>query len=243
LALFGVDEHLEVGRRYFTMRIGSIQMVAGLAISLAIIWYTRERIVEPQRALEIHDGPISVHCVYPEAPAPQISTDDYLIYRTYISDHIGTRDTVIVSIDTVLYRAHVDKNPSDILKYFSRMSNNESEFSPELSTLEGFVHANTVQVQLDEIEFSYLPIVLTSADELHEKIFLEDTPLGVAWEKLGPSSVIVRFSRVGFNCDHSEAMIYVSESCGSLCGGGWYVLFRKEDQAWRVSEKYLIWIS
>lgn len=42
----------------------------------------------------------------------------------------------------------------------------------------------------------------------------------------------VTFSRVGFNVDKTQALVYQSHSCGGLCGGGGYVLLVKVNGVW-----------
>jgi hypothetical protein len=40
------------------------------------------------------------------------------------------------------------------------------------------------------------------------------------------------FSRVGFNDDKTQALVYQAYSCGGLCGGGGYVLLVKVNGVW-----------
>jgi len=47
------------------------------------------------------------------------------------------------------------------------------------------------------------------------------------------SGGLLVFSRVGFSQDGSVALVYVSQYCGSLCGFGGYVLYRREGEEWR----------
>jgi hypothetical protein len=50
-------------------------------------------------------------------------------------------------------------------------------------------------------------------------------------------------SRIGFNPDHSEAILYVGKSCGTLCGDGIYVWLVKRDGVWVVQGRTSIWIA
>jgi hypothetical protein len=53
------------------------------------------------------------------------------------------------------------------------------------------------------------------------------------------------FSRPGFNSDHTEAVLYVTHSCGWLCGTGHlYFLTRESPSAkWTVKNRLFLWIS
>jgi hypothetical protein len=48
-------------------------------------------------------------------------------------------------------------------------------------------------------------------------------------------------SAVGFNASKERAMVYMSHSCGLLCGGGRYDLLEKVDGAWRIANLATVW--
>jgi hypothetical protein len=51
----------------------------------------------------------------------------------------------------------------------------------------------------------------------------------------GSESVgLVGLSRVGFNADHTQALLYAVHWCGSGCGDGMFVLLRKENDQWSI---------
>jgi hypothetical protein len=52
-----------------------------------------------------------------------------------------------------------------------------------------------------------------------------------------------RFSRPGYNSDRDEALVYVSHSCGWLCGTGHFYLLSKQSGAWKVRNRLMLWIS
>jgi hypothetical protein len=54
---------------------------------------------------------------------------------------------------------------------------------------------------------------------------------------------MITLSRVGFNEDRSQALIFVGYGCGWLCGGGDYVLLKKKDGAWKIEAKSMTWVS
>jgi hypothetical protein len=51
------------------------------------------------------------------------------------------------------------------------------------------------------------------------------------------------YSRVGFNGDATQALLYRGVVCGVLCGSGGYVLLEKVDGAWQVIREYEVWMS
>lgn len=57
------------------------------------------------------------------------------------------------------------------------------------------------------------------------------------------SAGILLVSRIGFNRDHTEAIVYAGKSCGTLCGEGYYVRLVKIGEHWTVADQTTIWIA
>jgi hypothetical protein len=51
------------------------------------------------------------------------------------------------------------------------------------------------------------------------------------------------FSRPGYNTTHNEAIVYLANHCGGLCGTGNLVFLRKENGQWKVVRGRMLWIS
>ena len=51
------------------------------------------------------------------------------------------------------------------------------------------------------------------------------------------------FSRPGYNHANDEAVLYVTHSCGWLCGTGHLYFLAKQDGQWRVKNRLFLWIS
>jgi hypothetical protein len=68
-----------------------------------------------------------------------------------------------------------------------------------------------------------------------------------AWRKFfkkypnSPGIVVV--SRIGFNAEHTEAVVYSGHSCGTLCGQGEFDHLMKQDGVWTVTDRTIVWIS
>ena len=54
---------------------------------------------------------------------------------------------------------------------------------------------------------------------------------------------VLRFSQPAFSQNRAQALVYVSHSCGGLCGTGWLVLLVKNRKAWQIESQSMLWIS
>lgn len=54
---------------------------------------------------------------------------------------------------------------------------------------------------------------------------------------------VIRLSRVGFNSDGDQALVYAERTEASLAGAGYYFFLIKEDGVWKVEAKLQLWIA
>jgi hypothetical protein len=50
-------------------------------------------------------------------------------------------------------------------------------------------------------------------------------------------------SAIGFDASHRQALVYVGNSCGMLCGSGYVVLLEKKKDKWMATKTAKIWIA
>ena len=87
---------------------------------------------------------------------------------------------------------------------------------------------------------------LISLDELKKSfayVFDDDINWDKFYQEHPKSRGIYTFSRVGFNRQGSQALVFVTNWCRSLCGEGNFYLLEKENEEWKVVENRMIWIS
>jgi hypothetical protein len=53
----------------------------------------------------------------------------------------------------------------------------------------------------------------------------------------------VGVSRVGFNPEGNQALIYMEHGCGTLCATGNFILLQKGPGGWKITQRYTPWIS
>lgn len=74
---------------------------------------------------------------------------------------------------------------------------------------------------------------------------LEDLPSGARLRALSDSTgVVLSVSRVAFNSDSTDALVYVAVNCGPVCGGADIIfLQRTKPASWRVTATFPLWRS
>jgi hypothetical protein len=115
--------------------------------------------------------------------------------------------------------------------------------SLQQATVDGFRRANARQAFLGRA-FRF-PIEYEIVDEARlAPIFKRDGGSWLAYYKQYPSSQgIATLSRVGFNADGAQALFYIKNQCGGLCGSGWYVIMEKRDGRWMILKEIEMWVS
>jgi hypothetical protein len=63
------------------------------------------------------------------------------------------------------------------------------------------------------------------------------------WKQHPHSTGLLTLSRVAFNSDTGEAVLFASEVCGGLCGYGYLFRLKKDQGAWKIIEERFLWIS
>jgi len=120
------------------------------------------------------------------------------------------------------------------------LKQNFDELNPE--TIEDFKSKNKESSRLEKKFPTKNTYVLISDEEL--KKFFDK---GLNWEgfykKYPKSGGFSAFSRVGFSADGKQALVFVAQSCGGLCGEGNYYFLKNENGEWKVIKKQMTWIS
>ena len=100
---------------------------------------------------------------------------------------------------------------------------------------------NRQTYQLEDVFKLTIKHVLVESDEL-EQIWRERR-----WkefrEKYPESGGFISFSRVGFNSDMTEALVYFEHWCGRACGSGFYLMLNRREEGWKVTKLDRAWIS
>jgi len=164
----------------------------------------------------------------------EISPDEYAVYDAVIGD-LFAGDKVTpdqagkVSAKLLLIENHTVKYPSDGSTLNARYYLTAS-ISPE--TLADYERQNnSPEVLKRSLNISLYYLLINSAESKRSVADLRGR------EVQGTVSV----SRVGFNRDRTEALVYRSYICGGLCGYGSVLFLKRADNRWKVETKATLW--
>ena len=88
-----------------------------------------------------------------------------------------------------------------------------------------------------------IPYQILASSEMDSIFGTPGDTWGHYYEKYPNSGGFVSLSRVGFNSDGSQAAFYISNHCGGLCGGGYFVIMEKVNSNWKVVQEVQLWVS
>jgi hypothetical protein len=168
----------------------------------------------------------------------QIDEEEYAVYSVLINSNLKSDEQLKESGEPKDRVLIIDDKPSlwdgfgdgEKDKFFEELKKSSTELQPETvnDLLVKSNETSTLERKLS-IKIDYQLI----KDEEVEGFFKEG---GGGWEafhkKYPKASGIMTVSRVGFNADKTQALVYTGWSCGGLCGGGGYTLLTKKSGGW-----------
>lgn len=163
------------------------------------------------------------------------STEEHAVYLAVLGEMFGSaKDTLLViSEDTVKNHFAESEEWKQVREQLPTLSE---------QTVEDYKPKNKDSHKVKALDIKTKHVFLGKKD--FDQIFKEG-PKG--WEEFykryPDSGGYIGFSRVGFNMEMDQALVYVEHGCGGLCGTGHYVLLKKDGGAWKIVKKHMAWIS
>jgi len=177
-----------------------------------------------------------------------VTTEEYAVYSAVLSD-LAKLETKEERSDAKNQFFLSDKTATNFGGFETRPENAKwgarsgSTDKPSNATAESFNSKADGSCRLRtslELNFQY---VLIPSEEIREFFKNGITGWSKFYEKYGKASGYWELSRVGFNNENSEAVVYLGHHCGGRCGTGDFVLLRKEVGKWVVKNRVMLWIS
>lgn len=173
------------------------------------------------------------------------SEEEYLVYSDLLSQMEYSRvPTIFVVSDRTNNQHLMDENS---VKYYEEnsMFTTSGLFNLKLDEVlvEDYNTKNAEEHELGN-KFSTLQEVILLSEERMDEIFWGS---GGGWSEfysLYPGSTgTVDFSRVGFNKDKTQALVYFGNQSYYTAGAGYYIMLSKEEEEWKIVDRVMVWIS
>jgi len=185
----------------------------------------------------------------PALPPIDLEAQDYAIYSVVLNEcfakekvqHIVIGDQTMMEFPPIMM---------GMTQFGGSMKKIHETASKE--TFEDYSEKNKAPVLLRERFSTGAPVVLISASERDRIFQIKDegkkktaNPDGMKeLQKLYPGSYgFTNLSRIGFSKDSTQALVYVGNICGGLCGSGRLFFLVKESGNWKIKLSATTWVS
>ena len=177
----------------------------------------------------------------PVTPAPDRTAEEYAVYAAYIHGQYLDQ-----GVQRIVIRHQTDTGLSST-EHMAEMLENAKAGLPGLDdeTFADYKANNQQPSSLEgRVELNVDTVLLTDAE--FQEIFNSNNTTD-SWEafyhRFPDSQGVLTFSRVGFNQQMDQALLYAGNQFGWLGGAGYYVLIVKENGVWKESSSVNVWIS
>jgi hypothetical protein len=175
-----------------------------------------------------------------ECSNSSLDREEATVYATYInqnfvSESIGQINHTFQNI--ILFNTTIANNPDH--SWASYLKDMPSK--PDKETIEHFLSRNATPHPLNVHLGFKIGHILLSDDEFQSQ-FGSPTDFKKLFDKYDCHG-IVSLSKVGFNHDRTQALVYVGNEVDDLAGCGLLVLFEKSHGIWRQLCKKETWVS
>lgn len=174
--------------------------------------------------------------VQPVAAQIEVSEDEYVVYSDVLRQiYSSEKISLIVILDKTQPSKYISPNILDNRLLAQRLAPLTKE------TLDDFLGRNREKSVLSR-KFRI--------DKLYDLVTREEVDQTI--RSGGPDAFRARFtgsfgyiefSRVGFNREMNQAVVFTSTWCGRLCGSGDLWVLTKENGVWKIGKPLQLWIS
>lgn len=173
---------------------------------------------------------------------PQNPFEEYRVYSAVLNSlYIGEETKLIVMQDSTDIFPLYDTRDSTLNKMKNLIKKHFKGIHP--STIDDFVKKNKKRHKIEKKLFIRTKYTLISDKEIAE--IFKDTQGWDRFYKLYPHSQgILTFSRVGFNPNMNQAVLYAGNQAHFFCGKGILIfLIKNKKGEWIIKNTVLLWIS
>lgn len=187
----------------------------------------------------------------PASPKIEITAAEYGVLVSWIDVRFTSKEQVsngvtkVVIFNTTSDDPHIQWQGSGGLVPWKTEAESLRKQEPALleTTTDAFGSKILHQAVLPKSLSCAIECVVVDSARL-EPIFKKGGGDWPAYFKQFPGSPgLLTFSRVGFSPDGTQALFYLSATCGGLCGSGYYIVMEKHSGQWVIKKEINVWVS
>lgn len=167
---------------------------------------------------------------------------EYVIYNAFFNSITENEDFKVDSVsiailDSTSIRDNLSLNNERII------SKLREEWGFELSgdLIDDFNTKNATKHFIEDYFKAELRYQIIATDKYLE-IFKNSYPWENLEEEYPKIKSFLTFSRIGLNTQKDKALLFVSISCGPLCGSTWFFYLEKVDNKWELANEQMLTI-
>ena len=167
-------------------------------------------------------------------PPSGIGEEEQAVYSVLLDEYQGQKVILYDSTESGFDYLEDDAVPDSV---------HDAALHAAGDTVENYLSRNDQSYPLPTHLNIGVDYLLMSHEQLDE-IFNSSEDAWVEFYKRYPDSPgIITFSRVGFNQDFTEALVYMGRQSDYLAGTGSLIRLEKQDGVWKIMEQTGLWIS
>lgn len=168
----------------------------------------------------------------------QIPDDIYDIYSLVINEKYSSKKIVIVQATKTSIDLNYENN------FYDYLIKNYQDFDASLVQIHEDLNENSVNFG-KKFHSNSKEIILISSDEL--SYIFDSQDLNADWKEFyndyENSNGIIRFSRIAFNENKTQAIFEIGHSYAGLGGEGSIIYLKKKNNIWTIIKIIPTWIS
>jgi hypothetical protein len=187
-------------------------------------------------------GAIPAACApAPSAQPTPVKTDlrseEQAVYTALFEGVYGEPQMYVLMSETTTDISGVENTDSTLKHILSQMTGVDD------GTVAGFRARNDAAYPVPADMDIGIPYVLLTREEMNQIFDINTSGWDVFYTRYPNSPGITTISRIGFNADLTQALVYVGTQSHWLAGAGYYVLLVKKGSTWTIDQKIMTWIS
>lgn len=163
---------------------------------------------------------------------------EYEVYSSVISSIISSVFSHMSVDKIVIHQLTYNTTWCNTFDCFKKLTNYSLKNDSMLG--DDYTNKNAKAYKLDNKFSIPQTVILISDKELNE---LNAIDWSAFHEKYPNSSGVIQISRVGFNSNQTQAILYFDYHYDMLSGEGYLFLLTKDEGKWIVKEKVNLWVS